>query len=174
MNERNEKICQRFSRRCRHKIVQSRGHFKLRIYMFPFSIYGKKIPAVRGVSFDVGPWEAVGMVGESGSGKSATVQAIMRLSPAEIEGNVFFMGQNLTQITEREMRNVRGVKVGMVFQDPMSALNPTMTIGAQSLEGLIYHNLCSPKEAKERAIQLPSRCRGSPIPKSGSPNIPIN
>lgn len=120
-----------------------------------FSIYGKKLQAVRGVSFQIAPGEAVGVVGESGSGKSAMVQAMMRLSPAtQIEGKVRFLGQDLMALSEKEMRKVRGLDVGMVFQDPLSALNPTMTIGAQIAEGLIYHKQATKTEARARALQL--------------------
>jgi len=119
-----------------------------------FSLYGKKLEAVRGVSFEVGVNETVGIVGESGCGKSAAVQAILRLSTAELQGKVLFEGANLLEKSEKEMRAVRGRQIGMVFQDPMSALNPSIKIGAQIAEGLIYHGLASRAEAKEKALDL--------------------
>ncbi len=120
-----------------------------------FSLYGKELQAVRGVSFEVNSGEAVGIVGESGCGKSAAVQSILRLLPAsKIEGKIRFDGVDLLEKSEREMREIRGLKIGMVFQDPMASLNPTMTIGAQVAEGLIFHGIASKKEAKTRALQL--------------------
>ena len=120
-----------------------------------FSLYGKELQAVRGVSFEVNSGEAVGIVGESGCGKSAAVQSILRLLPAsKIEGKIRFDGVDLLEKSEREMREIRGLQIGMVFQDPMASLNPTMTIGAQVAEGLIFHGIASKKEAKARALQL--------------------
>ena len=120
-----------------------------------FSLYGKELQAVRGISFEVAPGEAVGIVGESGCGKSAAVQSILRLTPAsKIEGVIRFEGVDLLEKSEKEMRQVRGLKIGMVFQDPMASLNPTMTIGAQIVEGLIYHGIATKKQAKARALEL--------------------
>jgi len=120
-----------------------------------FSIYGRKLHAVRGVSFEIQDGEAIGIVGESGCGKSATAQAILRLSnAAEIQGSVYLDGEELLEKTEVEMQKIRGKKVGMVFQDPMSSLNPTMTIGHQIMEGLLHHGICSKKEARQRTIEL--------------------
>jgi oligopeptide transport system ATP-binding protein len=120
-----------------------------------FSLYGKELKAVRGVSFEVKMGEAVGIVGESGCGKSAAVQSILRLSPAsKLKGKVFFEGDDLLQKTENQMRQIRGLKIGMIFQDPMASLNPTMTVGAQVAEGLIAHGIAKRKEAKARALEL--------------------
>lgn len=120
-----------------------------------FSVQGKRLPAVRGVSFSIQQGETVGIVGESGSGKSATVQALTRLiSAAEISGSAFFEGEDLLKKTEAELRQVRGRKIGMVFQDPLTSLNPTMKIGHQITEAILYHKLASPQQAKEKAIEL--------------------
>lgn len=120
-----------------------------------FSLYGKELQAVRGVAFEVGRGEAVAIVGESGCGKSAAVQAIARLSPAtKIEGKISFEGKNLLTLSDPEMRKVRGLKMGMVFQDPMTSLNPTMTIGDQIIEGLLFHKIVSRQGAKQRALEL--------------------
>jgi len=123
-----------------------------------FQVYGGEVQAVRGVNFQVKEGEAVAIVGESGSGKSVTAQAIMRLiptPPARIkEGAILLEGQDLAALSEKEMQKVRGNKIGMIFQDPMTSLNPTMTIGMQIMEGLIQHQRLSKSAAKERAIEL--------------------
>lgn len=119
-----------------------------------FSIQGKPLSAVRGISFQVEAGECVGIVGESGCGKSAAVQALTRLSAANVRGKVWFEREELLSKPEKELRRVRGRKIGMVFQDPMSALNPTMKIGEQIGEGLIYHKILSEKQALERAAEL--------------------
>ena len=102
--------------------------------------------------------EAVVIVGESGSGKSVTAQAIMRLiptPPGEFKsGSILFDGQDLATLSEKEMQKVRGNKIGMIFQDPMTSLNPTMTIGMQIMEGLMRHQRMKKSAAKARAIEL--------------------
>jgi oligopeptide transport system ATP-binding protein len=123
-----------------------------------FSIHGRKLHAVRGVSFDLNEGEAIGIVGESGCGKSVTVQSLTRLIPSPpsvIEtGSVFHNGIDLLKAKQRYLRSIRGSEIGMIFQDPMTSLNPTMKIGAQILEGPLYHRSISRKEAKDRAINL--------------------
>jgi len=120
-----------------------------------FSIYGKELQAVRGISFSVQSGEAVGVVGESGCGKSAAAGALLGLVPsARVEGSVRFLGEEILQKKEKELQKIRGLQIGMVFQDPMAALNPTMTIGAQLMEGLVYHGLATRKEARARALKL--------------------
>src|SRR3989338_1981064 len=103
-----------------------------------FTSRGQKLYAVRGVSFEVQAGEAVGIVGESGCGKSALVQAINKLSTGSVSGKVLFEGEEIQGPSK---------KIGMVFKDPLSALNPTMKIGEQIIEGLIYHKLAKRKEA---------------------------
>jgi oligopeptide transport system ATP-binding protein len=123
-----------------------------------FDVYGGEVQAVRGVNFTVGEGEAVAIVGESGSGKSVTAQTIMRLiptPPGKIKsGSVRFDGQDLLTLSEKDMQKVRGNKIGMIFQDPMTSLNPTMTIGNQIMEGLMKHEKLSRSAAKMRAIEL--------------------
>src|SRR3990167_145844 len=120
-----------------------------------FSIHQKKIEAVRGISFSIGAGETVGLVGESGSGKTAAVQALTRLTTAQsIEGRALFNGSDLLQKTPENLRAVRGREIGMIFQDPMTFLNPTMTIGWQIAEGLIYHKLATKQEALLQAVEL--------------------
>ena len=119
--------------------------------------YGK-VHAVRGVSFQVHKGETIAIVGESGSGKSVTSKAIMRLikEPAgKIEaGEILFEGRNLLSLSKREMKKVQGSKISMIFQDPMSSLNPTMTIGAQIGEGLVAHQNYKKSESRKRVIEL--------------------
>lgn len=123
-----------------------------------FHVRGGEVQAVRGIGFNVQPGEAVAIVGESGCGKSVTAQAIMRLlpqPPAHIhQGKILFQGKDLLRLKEREMQSIRGKDIGMVFQDPMTSLNPTMTIGRQIAEVLITHQRMTAQEAKRRAIEM--------------------
>lgn len=123
-----------------------------------FHTYGGEVQAVRGVSFDLYEGETLAIVGESGSGKSVTAQSIMQLiaqPPGEYKsGSIILDGEDLLKKTEAEMQHIRGQEIGMVFQDPMTSLNPTMTIGKQIAEGLIKHQKLSRQEAYERAIEL--------------------
>ena len=112
---------------------------------------------VDGVSFAVRRGEALGLVGESGSGKSLTLRAILGLMPPGIErtaGQVVFDGVDLTRIPRREVRRIRGRRIGMVFQDPMTALNPVMTVGDQIAEGPMVHLGLSRRAAERRAVEL--------------------
>lgn len=123
-----------------------------------FRTYLGKVHAVRNVSFSVERGETVALVGESGCGKSATAQAIMGLipqPPGEIDaGEIFFDGEQLLSKTQKQMRRVRGKEIGMIFQDPMTSLNPTMRIGQQILEGLRKHQKLKGRGAEERAVEL--------------------
>jgi oligopeptide transport system ATP-binding protein len=123
-----------------------------------FYTYAGEVEAVRGVDLELKKGEALAIVGESGSGKSVTSKAIMRLipnPPGRIKaGEVRFEDRDLTKLTEKEMQNIRGSEISMIFQDPMTSLNPTMTVGKQIMEGLIKHQKLSKSEAKERAVQL--------------------
>lgn len=120
---------------------------------------GKKIVhAVNGVSFDMKKGETLALVGETGAGKTTIAKSILRVlpdPPAILRGGeVFLDGDNLLKKSEKEMRDVRGNKIAMVFQDPMTALNPLMTIGDQIIEGLLLHNDFSKSQARERAIDM--------------------
>ncbi|PSL41518.1 peptide/nickel transport system ATP-binding protein [Planomicrobium soli] len=118
----------------------------------------KEFEAVRGVSFDVKKGETLGIVGESGSGKSVTARSIMRLLPSPPsflkEGEITFLGENLAYKTEKEMEEIRGRDIGMIFQDPMTSLNPTIRIGEQIAESLIKHQKMAKAEAKAQAIDI--------------------
>lgn len=112
--------------------------------------------AVRGVSFTLGR-ERLGIVGESGSGKSMTGRAILRLirKPGIVEARrVELEGRNLMDLTEREMRNVRGEQISMVMQDPKFSLNPVTTVGEQIMEAYLLHNRSSRAEARKKAIEM--------------------
>ncbi len=115
------------------------------------------LKAVRGVSFDLYRGETLAIVGESGSGKSVTSRAILGLSAGNAiyeGGNIMYQGQDLTQVPEEDFHEIRGSKISMIFQDPMSSLNPIMTVGKQIAEALIF-KLDMPKEmARLRAIEL--------------------
>ncbi|GGA99539.1 peptide ABC transporter ATP-binding protein [Brucella endophytica] len=116
------------------------------------------VEAVRDVSFAVGEGEFFGIAGESGSGKSVLTQAIMGFLPnALISGQVLFQGRNLLDLPRRDMRKVRGAKIGMIFQDPLSSLHPYYTIGAQITEMIHAHERVTRDEAKKRAVALLER-----------------
>ena len=123
-----------------------------------FKVRAGRVRAVNGVSFAVKPGEKVGVVGESGCGKSVTALSIMRLLPQPAGeyagGSVLFDDQDLLDVPEKEMRKIRGGKIGMIFQDPMTCLNPTMTIGKQIGEALRIHLKLDKDEAQKRAISL--------------------
>lgn len=117
--------------------------------------------AVREVSFEVRKGETLGIVGESGSGKSVTARSIMRLlasPPSQMKnGEILFKGVDLANKTQKEMESIRGRDMGMIFQDPMSSLNPTIKVGKQISESLIKHQKVSKREAKKQAIAMMER-----------------
>ncbi|MGC5324475.1 ABC transporter ATP-binding protein [Brevibacillus sp. SYSU BS000544] len=123
-----------------------------------FHTYAGEVKAVRGVNFHVNRGEAVAIVGESGCGKSVTAQSLMKLipmPPGDIKaGQVIFNGEDIVKKSNKEMESIRGKDIGMIFQDPMTSLNPTMTIGNQIMEGLIKHQKMSKSAARQRAIEL--------------------
>lgn len=116
------------------------------------------VQAVDGVDFEVQPGETIGLVGESGAGKSVTVESIIGLitPPGKVvEGTIRFDGRDLRELTDQELRRtIRGTEISVVFQDPMSALNPVFTIGSQITEIIEYHQDITEEAAKERAIEL--------------------
>ncbi|GAA4560005.1 ABC transporter ATP-binding protein [Pseudonocardia xishanensis] len=119
------------------------------------------VRAVRGVDYTLRRGEVLGIVGESGSGKSVTSMAVMRLLPntARISGEVRFDGRNLLELSETEMTRVRGSKIAMIFQDPMTSLNPVYTIGAQIAEAVRAHHDVSKAAAMDRAVELLDKVR---------------
>ncbi|MEH7239265.1 ABC transporter ATP-binding protein [Bacillus sp. JJ1562] len=123
-----------------------------------FQTYAGEVKAVRGVNFDLYKGETLAIVGESGSGKSVTSQTIMKLIPMPpgkiTNGQILFDGEDLVPKTNKEMEKIRGKDIGMIFQDPMTSLNPTMKVGMQIMEVLIKHQNMSKGNAKDRAIEL--------------------
>ncbi|MBA2396956.1 MAG: ABC transporter ATP-binding protein [Ktedonobacteraceae bacterium] len=136
----------------------------LKIY---FKIKAGSIRAVDGISFVVKPGEKVAIVGESGCGKSVTALSIMHLiaqPPGQYAGgNIFFADEDLLTLHEKDLQKIRGGQIGMIFQDPMSSLNPTMTIGKQIVEGLKIHRKLNNSQARQRAIELLQQV-GIPVP----------
>ena len=116
------------------------------------------VRAVDGVSFDLARGETLGVVGESGCGKSVTALSILRLlpvPPASIEsGSIMFMGEDLVAADERRMREIRGNQISMIFQEPMTSLNPVMTIGDQIAEALLLHQDISKSDARQRVLEM--------------------
>lgn len=133
-----------------------------------FKTYGGEVQAVRGVSFDLHKGETLAIVGESGCGKSVTSQSIMRLIPDPpgriTAGSILFKGQDLAKLKDSQMRKIRGADISMIFQDPMTALNPTLTIGDQMMEGIIHHHKVSKDEAEKAALEMMSLV-GIPSPE---------
>ena len=123
-----------------------------------FHTYRGDIHAVRGVSFSVNEGEIIGIVGESGCGKSVTSHAIMGLLPEEnsfIEkGSINFAGKNLVNLSNEEWRKIRGKDIAMIFQDPMTSLNPVLTIGYQLMESIRIHSNMNNAEIRSEAIKL--------------------
>jgi peptide/nickel transport system ATP-binding protein len=127
-----------------------------------FMVDGAWKPVVRDISFTVAPGETVAIVGESGSGKSVTSLSIMRLLQSDtscIEGKVFLGGRDLLALPEHEMRKVRGNDVAMIFQEPMTSLNPLFTIGDQISEALLCHSPISKAEAKAQTLRILEKVR---------------
>jgi oligopeptide/dipeptide ABC transporter ATP-binding protein len=133
-----------------------------------------KLSAVRGVSFSLQKGETLCIVGESGCGKSITSLSIMGLLPSNGEissGAIYFEGTNLTKLSKEELRRIRGNKISMIFQEPMTALNPVFTIGYQIREPLIIHQKLSKRQAHERGIELLKQV-GIPSPEKRMKQYP--
>lgn len=133
-----------------------------------FKIGKKWVPAVEQVSFHVDPGETLGIVGESGCGKSVTSMSVMRLLPkatTKIEADeILLNGKNIAAYSDKEMAQVRGKGIGMIFQDSMTSLNPVKTIGKQLDEAFIVHHSCDKNEAKPRSIEMLTKV-GIPSPE---------
>lgn len=132
-----------------------------------FKSRGQEVQAVRGVSFSVGESEIVGLVGESGSGKSVTMKAVLGILPenAEISSDSMKLnGTELSGLSEEEYRKLRGKDMTMIFQDPMTALNPLLKVGKQLEEVILRHSKCSKEEAKKKAVEMLGKV-GIPTPE---------
>ena len=140
-----------------------------------FATYAGQIKAVDDVSFQVFPGETLGIVGESGCGKSVTAHSIMQLIPMPPgqykAGKILFEGVDLLEKSEAEMEKIRGNEIGMIFQDPMTSLNPVLTVGRQISESLELHQQMNKKEAYAQAIEM-LRLVGIPSPKERSTEYP--
>ena len=125
---------------------------------FSFRTYGGIVQSVRDVSFNVREGEILGIVGESGCGKSVTSQCILKLNPEPPGffegGSIKYKGEEIITKSDKEMRKIRGIEIGFIFQDPMTSLNPTMTIGIQIEEVFVGRTGMSKKEIKERTLEI--------------------
>ena len=125
------------------------------------------VQILNGITFEIYPGETLGIVGESGCGKSMTSLSMMRLlntPPAKYEGEILFRGQNLLDLRQKDMQNIRGSKMSMIFQEPMTSLNPLFTLGNQLMEPFMQHQGLSKKEAFERSVEM-LRMVNIPIPE---------
>ncbi len=126
--------------------------------VFSFHTYGGVVKAVRGISFHVKEGEIVGIVGESGCGKSVTAQCILKINPEPPGffegGSIIYQGEDIIQKSDKEMRKIRGIEIGFIFQDPMTSLNPTMKIGHQIEEVFVQRKMHSRKELKQKALEI--------------------
>ncbi|MFJ7404792.1 MULTISPECIES: ABC transporter ATP-binding protein [unclassified Lysinibacillus] len=133
-----------------------------------FKTYAGLVHAVRGVNFDLKEGETLAIVGESGSGKSVTSNALMKLIPQPPgiyeSGQILFNGRDLIPLSDKEMSKIRGNEIAMIFQDPMTSLNPTMKVGRQITEVILQHKKVSKADAKKRAIELLTQV-GIPFPE---------
>ncbi len=140
-----------------HKEEQKKPLLEVRGLKTSFFTYAGEVKAVDDVDFEVWPGEAVGIVGESGCGKSVTSLSIMRLIPKTgriTAGSILFNGVDLLKLSSREMQRIRGKEIAMIFQDPMTSLNPVLTIGYQLTESIRRHQRVSKREAREKAVEM--------------------
>ena len=139
-----------------------------------FKSFEGVVSAVDGVDLIMAPGETVGLVGESGCGKSVTALSILRLLPkrsTQIEGNITFAGINLLEANEEELLNIRGNSVSMIFQEPMTSLNPVMTIGDQIAEAFVLHQNLTWNQGRQKAVEMLDQVQ-IPSPKSRSRDYP--
>lgn len=138
-------------------MIKKNPLLKLRNLHVSFLTAQGTLPVLHGISLEIAPGEAFALIGESGSGKSVTAQAVMQLLGTGgriTSGEILFHNESLHNKTSRQMQGVRGKKIGMVFQDPMTSLNPTLLVGRQITESLMYHDGLSAAAARKQAIEL--------------------
>ena len=141
-----------------------------------YTTAGKTVRAVNSISFDLGKKETLGLVGETGAGKTTTALSILRLLPERtgkiVKGRIEFLGRDIVNADEKEMQLIRGNKISMIFQDPMSTLNPSVPVGKQILEALILHNYenKNSKQLNARVDELLTQVGISPIRKNNYPH----
>lgn len=140
-----------------------------------FGTYAGKVSAINDISFSIAEGEAVGIVGESGSGKSVTMLSIMKLlaENGKIEnGEILFNGHNLREYSPEQMQDIRGNDIGMIFQDPMTSLNPVFKVGNQLIEAILQHNKISREDARKKAVEM-LRIVGIPSPEKRIDQYPF-
>jgi len=134
------------------------------------------VKAVNGIDFNIGRGETLGLVGESGCGKSVSALSIMRLIPQPpgriVKGRIFFDGHDLVKLTEAEMRRIRGNAISMIFQEPMTSLNPVHRVGAQIAEAIKLHQNTDQAEARRRAVEMLAKV-GIPDPQRRAREYPF-
>ncbi len=142
----------------KHEFMNTEALLEIKDLKVKFPSRKKILTAVDGVDLTIHPGEIVGVVGESGSGKSVMSQSILRLreydSAVMYEGQILFEGKDILQLSQSEMRDLRGNRIAVIFQDPMTSLSPVHTVGKQMAEALILHKDMGKREAKERAKEL--------------------
>lgn len=140
-----------------NETTENKRLLELRNLRVSFATYGGTVQAVRDISFHVDGGECLAIVGESGCGKSVTAMAVMKLipmPPGRMSGSILFKGNELIDLSERAMNRIRGREIGMIFQDPMTSLNPTMTVGRQVEEILAQHEKISREECRKRSLEV--------------------
>ena len=141
-----------------NNIQQAIPFLSVRDVVVEYTSGGQRIQAVNGVSFDLERGHTLGLVGETGAGKTTIAKTIMRILPDRaakiVGGEIYLEGENLLELSDEDMRKTRGDKISMVFQDPMTALNPTMRIGKQITEVITHHSNLSPQEAEIEAKRM--------------------
>jgi oligopeptide/dipeptide ABC transporter ATP-binding protein len=138
-------------------MAEERTLLSIRDLRLSFRTERGTVRALFGVSFDMAPGETLGLVGESGCGKTVTALSVLRLlsSPPAVTdgGRILFRGRDLLSLSEREMCGVRGKEISMIFQEPMTSLNPVLTVGEQVAEVFTAHGVCGKREAAEKAVE---------------------
>lgn len=155
-------------------MIQTEPLLKIENLKVSFDGFNGNVFAVDDVSLDVNQGEVLGIVGESGCGKSVTAEAILQLldrNSTNYAGRILLEGKNLLELSEKEMENIRGNEIAMIFQDPMSSLNPVIPIGKQIAEAIRVHQKVSKKEANQRAVKL-LESTGIPSPEQRAKEYP--